>query len=101
VAKSPTEVARELALEVSVLKERDATRTRDVAQLRDELTKEREARTKLESEVSALKQQLQDHIEHTDTGDTRRWGLVVALVVALFGALCSLAAGLIVALARK
>lgn len=101
MAKSPTELARDLAIEVRVLKERDATRERDVAQLRDELAKERDARSRLETEVSALKQQLQDHIKHTDTSDSRRWSLVVALVVALFGAVCSLASGLIVALARK
>jgi uncharacterized protein YlxW (UPF0749 family) len=108
VAKSASEQARELAVQLEILRERDAARARESdrtqAEVRDleaELRRERDARSRLETEVSALKQQLQDHIKHTDTSDSRRWGLVVALVVALFGAVCSLASGLIVALARK
>lgn len=79
MAKSVSEQARELATQLEVLRERDAARARELdrtqAEVRDlEAEVRREARTKLENEVSALKQQLADHIKHTDTSDTRRWG---------------------------
>jgi hypothetical protein len=97
VAKSPTEQIKELALEFRSLKERDATRERDVAQLQDELTEERNARVALERENAILKQQLQDHIKQVELWDNRRWSLIVLLI----GTILSLASGLIVTLARK
>jgi predicted nucleic acid-binding Zn-ribbon protein len=97
MAKTPTEHIRDLTVEVRALKERDATRERDLGHLRDQLAEERNARQRLEVEVSALKQQLQDHVRHTELSDGRRWTLILALL----GAALSLAGGLIVALARK
>ena len=97
MAKSPSEQIHELFVEVGILRERDDTRRREWDELKSELKDERNARQRLEIEVSALKQQLQDHIKHTELSDTRKWSLILAL----FGAVLSLASGLIVALARK
>jgi hypothetical protein len=97
VAKSSAEQIRELTIEVEILRERDATRNRELDKLENDLNDERNARQRLEVEVSALKQQLQDHVKHTELSDARRWTLILALL----GAALSLASGLIVTLARK
>jgi hypothetical protein len=104
VAKSSAEQFRDMAIQIEILRERDAARVRELKDLSDdssdletELTKERDARQRLELEVASLKQQLQDHVKHTELSDTRRWSLILALL----GAVLSLASGLIVALARK
>lgn len=73
----------------------------EVKDPKGELNGERDVRQRLEVELSALRQQLQDHIKHTELSDTRRWALIVALIVALLGAALSLASGLIVSLSRK
>jgi hypothetical protein len=91
------DLRHELALELRSLKERDATRERDVARLRDDLTEERNARAAIEKENAILKQQLQDHIKQVELWDNRRWSLIVLLI----GTILSLASGLIVTLARK
>lgn len=97
MAKSPSEQLREIALELRTLRERDATRERDVVLLREEVAEERKARTSLEKENAVLKQQLQDHIKQVEVWDGRRWGLFVLLV----GAVLSLSSGLVISLSRK
>lgn len=97
MAKSPSEQLREIALELRTLRERDATRERDVVLLREEVVEERKARTSLEKENAVLKQLLQDHIKRVEVWDGRRWGLIVLLV----GAVLSLSSGLVISLARK
>jgi hypothetical protein len=97
VAKSAAELVRDLALEVRGLKERDAARERELIELKSDLKDERATRQRLEVEASALKQQLQDHVKHTELSDARRWTLILALL----GAALSPAGGLIVALTRK
>lgn len=97
MAKSQVEQIRDLVADLKVLSDRDENRRREfdkltakVESLQAELTAERQER-------AALKQQLSDHIKHTELSDSRRW----ALILALFGASLSLASGLIVTLARK
>lgn len=97
MAKSPSEQIRDLVADLKVLTERDDNRRREleklgakVETLQVELAAER-------AERAALKQQLVDHIKHADLVDGRRW----TLVLALFGAVLSLASGLIVTLAKK
>lgn len=104
MAKSPSEQIRELVGEVAILREPDAARRReldilqeDLRRQTDELKDERETRHRLQNEVTEVKQQLQDHIKHTELSDAQRW----ALIVALLGAVLSLASGLIVSLVRK
>ena len=50
----------------------------------------------LRTENAVLRQRLDDHLKRYEQWEARRWGLVMALV----GAALSLAAGLIVTLAR-
>ncbi|HEY1189230.1 MAG TPA: hypothetical protein VGE74_16375 [Gemmata sp.] len=97
MAKSPSEQIRDLVSDLKVLTERDDNRRREVEKLsakvetlQTELAAERQER-------AALKQQLQDHIKQTEQLELRRWGLVLALL----GAVLSLASGLIVTLAKK
>lgn len=83
---------RELALRdhCTDIKERDAKREKENADLRRELAEARQ-------ETAVLKQQLQDHVAQYQEWDRRRWGLIVLLL----GAVLSLASGLIVTLAKK
>jgi hypothetical protein len=97
VAKSPSEQIRELTVQVGILTERDETRQREINRLRDDLDREREERIRLQLENASLKQQLQDHIRQVELWDSRRWGLIVLLVGAVF----SLASGLVVTLVRR
>ncbi len=97
MAKSPTELIRDLTVQVGILVERDANRQSEVAELKTVVQKEREERQRLEIENAAMKQQLQDHIAQYQESDRRRWGFVVLLL----GAVLSLASGLIVTLAKK
>jgi len=89
VAKSPTERFQELNVQLEILRDRDVTRQRDLTDLETELVAEPNTRQRLEVEVSALKQQLQDHVKHTELSDARRWTLILALL----GAALSLAGG--------
>ncbi len=97
MAKSPTEQVREFSVEVAILKNRDAQREREVDRLRDELAEERKARTAIERDNAALRQQFLDHVAQYQERDRRQWQLFVLVV----GAALSLATGLIVTLARK
>lgn len=97
MAKSPTEQIRDLALEVRALREKDEYQDREIVRLRDEVTKEREARIALERENADLKRQIQDHIKRVELWSNRGWALIMVLV----GTLCSVATGLIIAFARK
>jgi hypothetical protein len=104
VAKSAPELIRELTVDLRVQEERldslqdevnqrkaaDEKRREEIAELRRELAEDRQ-------ENAVLKQQLQDHVKHTELSDARRWTMILALL----GAALSLAGGLIVALARK
>jgi uncharacterized protein (DUF3084 family) len=97
VAKSPTELIRDLTVQVGILVVRDLNRQSEVAELKNVVQKEREERQRLEVENATLKQQLQDHISQYQEWDRRRWGVIVLLL----GAVLSLASGLIVTLAKK
>jgi chromosome segregation ATPase len=115
VAKSPTELIRDLTAQVGVLSERDATRRAELeelktrirqelderkvaeAQTREELTQLRRELAEARQENAVLKQQLQDHVGRYQEWERRRWSLIVLLV----GAVMSLASGLIVTLAKK
>lgn len=115
MAKTPTDHIRDLTAQVRVLEDRDATRRADLDELKARLQQEIDERKTAEvknreefaqlhrelaearQENAVLKQQLQDHIKHTELSDSRRWALILAFVSALL----ALASGLIVALARK
>jgi hypothetical protein len=90
-----------LSAELGVLVERDTRREREVAELKAAAEKEREERVRLQIENAALKQQLQDHLKQVEQRDSRRWGVIVALIGVLVGAVFSLASGLIVTFAKK
>jgi chromosome segregation ATPase len=89
--------------------DREAAKLREeVSHLRRQLDEVREAarvqdrvNADLRQENALLKQRLDDHLKRVETWDTRRWGFIVAVVVALFSPALSLASGLIVTLARK
>jgi AcrR family transcriptional regulator len=111
VAKSPTEQVRDLALEVRALAEReravreyladlkarDEKRERELADLRNENAELRREVADGRQETALVKQQLADHMKRAETGDTRRWGLVVMFLSALL----ALASSLVVNLVRK
>ena len=104
MAKSPAEVQRELIADLSRF-------GADLESARTELTYERGRRDKLLDDLTAVRRELADARaegqdrkrgvaelqRRADAADTRVWGLVTVRV----GALLALAAGLIVALARK
>lgn len=108
MAKSPTEQFREVMMELATITER-------LNNFRDSMGEQRSANVRsadkvaelttqiadIRQEIALLRQRLDDHLKRIETWDTRRWGLIAALVVALFGAALSLASGLIVTLARK
>lgn len=96
MAKSPTEQIRELVADLEVLTDRDENRRREVEKLTAKV-ESLQAELAAERQERAALQQLQDHIEHAELSDARRWTLIVALL----GAALSLASGLIVALTRK
>lgn len=102
MAKSPADHIRELTAEVAILRERDATRLRELDRLRDaqrefeaDLDQQRDSRQRLE--LADLKRQFQDHIALYQEWDKRRW----ALILALLGSVLALASGLTIALVKK
>ncbi len=109
MAKSPmSDQIRDLALEMRGVLEREEARERVIERLLVEFEAREEEQlaqtrrfefeiTALKIEHASLKQQLQDHLAHYQEGDRRRW----TLFMALFGAVLSLAAGLIATLAKK
>lgn len=108
MAKSPTEMIRELAAELRVSNERiDALREeahdrRTVDQRFDDRLREvvQELRAELAEvrrENAVLQQRIDDLTKRAETWGNRLWGLILALV----GATLSLASGLIATLARK
>ena len=111
MAKTPTEQIRELTTDVRVLeagngslreqvahlKNTDAQQQGEIAALRNENTDLRRELGETRVELAVLRQQLQDHIKRADLADSRRWGLIILALGAIF----SLATGLIVTLARK
>jgi cell division septum initiation protein DivIVA len=111
VAKSPSEQVRDLALEVRAiaereravreyladLKARDEKRERDIADLRKENAELRREVSDARQEAAVLKQQVAELTKQKDTGDARRWGVIVMFLSGLL----SLATALVVALVRK
>ncbi|MBX9580771.1 MAG: hypothetical protein K2X87_10730 [Gemmataceae bacterium] len=104
MAKSPTALIQEFAVEFRGAIERIEilTRTADEAKReRDEeraLGRERDrVNAELRQEVALHRQQLQDHLKRVEVWSGRLWALVAVLV----GAVMSLAGGLIIALAKK
>ena len=119
MAKSPAEQFRDLSVQIGVLQEQDNTLQAQLAELKgklrteyeerraselkhqDEMTQLRRELAEARQENAVLKQQLQDHIKNTELSVTRRWALIVGVIITLLGAALSLASGLIVALTRK
>lgn len=104
MAKSPADHIRELTAEVAILRERDATRLRELDRLRDaqrefeaDLDQQRDSRQRLELELADLKRQFQDHLAQYQEWDKRRWTLILALL----GSVLALACGLTIALVKK
>ena len=109
------ELVRDLTQNVAGLVERDATRRFELEELkgrfrqevgerrvaeekaRDEATQLRRELADARQETALVKQLLQEHIKKTELADSRRWGLVVLSLGAIF----SLTAGLILALVKK
>jgi hypothetical protein len=97
VAKSTAEQLRELASDLRLLADRDDTRRVEVERLRDRADADRAELAALRQENAVLRQRIDDHLKRYELWEARRWGFVMALV----GAVLSLASGLIVTLARK
>jgi len=119
VAKSSVELIHELTTEVRLLNSRngwlvtqlsdqksdqkaaDLQRQAEIAELRKENADLRlelaAARADAHREIDLLKQQLQEVVKKADLADSRRWSLLLAL----FGTVLTLAAGLVLALVRK
>ena len=99
-----TEEIHELRTELRVLVERDARREAELADRKVADEKRRQEIVELQKNLAAsrqetavLKQQLTDHVKQVEVWDGRRWAMFIVLV----GAVLSLAAGLVVALAKK
>lgn len=104
MAKSSPEQIRDLALEVRAITEREAALRDHFADLKEQDKKRENENAELRreladtrQEMAVLKQQLQEHIKRTDLADSRRWGLIILTLGAIF----SMASGLILALTRK
>ena len=111
MAKSSVELIRELTVDVRLMGSRnewlaaqladqkamDQQQQAEITELRKENADLRLQIAEARREIDLLKQQLQEVVKKVDTADSRRW----TLVLALFGAVMSLAAGLIVSLTRK
>jgi hypothetical protein len=103
--KTPTEQFKEIAVSLATLTERlDNLRNQELGQLQKQLDEERAAGRERDRQVSELRQEnavlkqlVQDHIAQYQEWDRRRWSLILALVGAVF----TLASGLIVTLAKK
>jgi hypothetical protein len=55
----------------------------------------------LDKALALVSQRLEDHLKRVEIWDSRRWGLVIAVLLAIFGSALSFAGGIIVALAKK
>ena len=89
--------APELTAELAALTERLSGLRRQVKDMRAAQLRTEAALADVLRENALLRQRLDDHIKRLDTWATRAWGLVPVLV----GAVLSLAAGLVVTLARR
>lgn len=99
-----TDEMHQLKSELRVLVERDTARQRELDdrkaqdQKRDaEVIKLREELVASRQENAVLRQQLADHIKHTDLTDTRRWGVIMLVI----GTVLSLVNGLVLAFGKK
>lgn len=97
MAKSTAEQIRELTAELGALRERDEFRREMMAELKGDLRDEREARHKVELELTDLRRQFQEHLAQYQERDKRRWGVVGILI----GAGLALTSNVIVALVKK
>ena len=115
MAKSLTEQVRELTTDLRVLestneslraqlvdlKNADQKQQAETTELRKENAELRRELAELKQEttnaITAIKQQLQDHLAQYQEWDKRRWGLIVMV----FGAVLSSLLGLFVTLVRK
>lgn len=115
MAKSSVELIRDIQRQCDVLTERDSNRRERVEGLATDLEQEQVERTAADEkhrtgvvelrreladarqEAAVLKKLLEEHIKKTDLADSRRWGLIVLALGAIF----SLATGLIVSLTKK
>ena len=88
---------RELVVVIRVTQEREEQRLRDLERYVTKAETMQSEIAVLRQEIAVLPQQFQDHLKQVELWDSRRWGLIIPLIGAVF----SLASGLIVTLARK
>jgi chromosome segregation ATPase len=125
-AKSPTELTTELGIlaerhdntrrdlgalkrEIEAIEQSIGVRTGEAGTLRTELTNEihkqqtemQAAVADLRQELALVRQRLDEHLKRVELWDSRRWGFIIAIAVALFGASASYTSGLIIASLRK
>ncbi|MFO0852292.1 MAG: hypothetical protein U0871_27565 [Gemmataceae bacterium] len=55
----------------------------------------------LRQELALVRQRLDDHLKRVELWDTRRWGLIVSVALAVFGVAASFTSGLLLATLRK
>jgi chromosome segregation ATPase len=91
----------ELRTDFGILRERVETLSRGIQELDAERKSHGNELKELQRQVALLSQRFDDHSKRVETWESRRWALIVAVIVALLGAALSLASGLIVTLARK
>ncbi len=96
MAKSTAEQVRELASDLRAADITSAYTEREVLRIRETTEVLKVDLSSLRQENAVLRQRLDDHTKRYELWEARRWAFVMALV----GAVLSLASGLIVTLAR-
>ena len=102
MAKSPNEAIRELERTVTAQAEAISQLKKTVDDL-VALGRANEAKlADLRQENAVVRQRLDDHLKRVEQWDTRRWGLVIAVLIAIFTTALSFASGFAISvLARK
>ena len=97
MAKSPTEQIRELEKTIVAMQASLEHTRRDVDDATSGIKEGEISANEIRQELALLRQRLEDHLKRMDVWGSRLWAFVLALI----GAVLSLAAGLIVTLAKK
>ena len=104
---TPTEIVKAITAELSTVTESLRTARMEVAELRaangrleDRLLQAVAQAALHDKEVAVLRQRLDDHLKRVELWDTRRWGLVVAVALAVLGSALSFASGLLLVTLR-
>ena len=92
--------AAELTAELRTLAERVENMRRDQLADAAEIKRLDAAVQVIQTDLALSRQRLDDHLKRVELWDTRRWGLIVAVTLAVFGVAMSFASGLLLATLR-